>query len=116
VYRPQGVVFLGVENHFTSGTTVNNVVNYCLNFDWDFPVGLDTVGGSTIFAAYGTDRHNYMVIGKDGRIAHRAVTNRYNGAAWSTFKQGLINAINAALAVPVEPTSWGRIKSLLDQG
>lgn len=107
-------MFLGVENHFTTGTSVGDVVTYCTNYGWDFPVGLDTVGGGTIFAAYSTERHNYMVIGRDGKVAHRAVTGRYTGAAWSTFKQGLINAIDAALLVPIEPTSWSRIKSLLN--
>lgn len=114
VYRPQGVVFLGVENHFYSSTRPSDVVTYCNNYDWDFPVGLDTQGGGTIFAAYETQRHNYMVIGRDGRIAHRAAGNSYTGAGWSTYKQGLINAITAALAVPVEPVSWSRIKALLD--
>ena len=106
-------MFIGVEQNLSS--VESGVISYCELFEWDFPVGQDTDGGSTIFAAYGTQRHNYMVIGKDGRIAYRA-TAGYNGnpSAWSTYKQGLINAIVAALAVPVEPTTWGRIKTLLN--
>ena len=111
VYRPQGVVFIGIDNNWSSSEA--QVISYCQLFDWDFPVGQDTNLGSTIFVAYGTDRHNYMVIGKDGRISHRAA-NRYTGAAWSTYETPLKNAIAAALAVPVAPTTWSRVKSLLD--
>jgi len=105
------VVFLAVEQN-SSGSSAN-VVNFCTTAGWDFPVGRDVQGLASIFAAYGTQRHNYMVIGKDGRIAHRA-SGQYTGAGWSTYKQGLINALNAALLVPVEPTTWSRLKSLLD--
>ena len=102
-------MFLGVEqNSFGSNQLV---VNYCVTAGWDFSVGRDVP--LNIFTSYGTDRHNYMVIGRDGRIAHRAA-NRYTGASWSTYKQGLVNALNAALLVPVVPSTWSRLKSLLD--
>lgn len=100
---------MGVEQNSFGANEL--VVAYCANYGWDFPVGRDAQ--HTIFSNYGTDRHNYMVIGKDGRIAHRAAI-RYTGTGWSTYRQGLVNALNAALLVPVEPTTWSRLKSLLD--
>lgn len=103
-------MFLGLEQNSTG--TNQNTINFATAAGWDFPVGRDAP--RVIFSAYGTDRHNYMVIGKDGRIAYRATTG-YTGAGWSTYKAGITNAINAALLVPVEPTTWSRLKSLLDQ-
>jgi len=110
VYRPQGVVFVGIEKN--TGSSDQQVVNFCLNAGWNFPAGRDAQ--RDIFTAYGTDRHNYMVIGRDGKIAHRAAGSYTAAASWTTYKQGLINALNAALLVPVEPTTWSRLKSLLN--
>lgn len=103
-------MFLAVEQN-SSFSSNQEVVNFSATAGWDFPVGRDVP--LNIFNAYGTDRHNYMVIGRDGKIAHRAA-NRYTNTGWSTYKQGLMNALNAALLVPVEPTTWSRLKSLLD--
>jgi hypothetical protein len=87
------------------------VLNYCATFDWDFPVGVD-VGGQ-IFTAWNTDRHNYFVIDREGIIRYRATQSYGSSAAWSTYLPQIRTAINNALEVAVEPTTWSRVKSLL---
>jgi hypothetical protein len=107
VYRPQGVVFFGIEQ----GQPVNldQVLSYAGQFGWDFPIGID---GGTIFSQYDTMRHNYFVIGADGRITFRAEAGGYTGAGWSTYEPRLKQAIEAALTSPVQDVTWGRIKAL----
>ena len=107
LYRPQGVVFLGIEQG--QPMDLNQVQSYASQFCWDFPVGVD---GGDVFSQYGTMRHNYFVIGPDGRITFRAEGGGYTGAAWSTYEPRLKQAIDAALATPVQGVTWGRVKAL----
>jgi hypothetical protein len=110
VYRPRGVVFYGIEWNFA--TNLTRVRAFCSLFSWDFPVGMQNTSVLNIFELYATGRHNYFVIGADGRIAFRAQSNTtYVDTTTFTYKPFIIQAINEALAVPVETTTWGRIKS-----
>ena len=107
LYRPQGVVFFGIEQ----GEPVNldQVRAYASQFGWDFPIGID---GGDLFSQYGTSRHNYFVIGPDGRITFRAEVGGYTGAAWSTYEPRLKQAIEAALMTPVQSLTWSGVKAL----
>jgi len=107
LYRPQGVVFFGIEQG--QPVSLDQVRSYASQFGWDFPIGLDE---GNVFSQYETMRHNYFVIGPDGRIAFRAEGNDYTGAAWSTYEARLKQAIEAALMTPVQSVTWSGIKAL----
>ena len=107
LYRPEGVVFFGIEQ--AAPANIGQVQSYASQFGWDFPVGLDT---ANLFSLYETQRHNYFVIAPDGRITFRAEDGGYTGAAWSTYEARLKQAINAALETPVQAVTWSGIKAL----
>jgi len=112
VYAPQGVIFLGIEQNLSGSST--QAVPYLSQFGWTFPNGFNNTGGNgDLFTKYGTPRHNYFVIDHEGRIVHRTNSSTsYNPESWSAIKPGLVAAIEGALAVPVETTTWSRVKHL----
>lgn len=112
-YRPQGVVFLAIEQNNGNAGNVSSVQAYATQFGWDFPIGLNNTGvGGNLFSGYETERHNYFIIDAEGRIAFRAEGGGYTGTAWSSYEPRIKAAIDELLAVPVEDVTWTGIKAL----
>ncbi len=113
MYRPQGVVFLGIEQNVGGTGGVDPVRSYATQFGWDFPIGLSGTGvGGNQFTAYGTERHNYFVIDREGRVTFRAEGGGYTGAAWSSYEPRIKAAVDELLGVPVEGVTWSRVKAM----
>ena len=107
VYRPQGVIFLGIGTNDPG--TAGSTLLFAKEYNYDFPIGFDT---ASIFRNYQSQLENYFVIGPDGKITFRAIGTARATMPWSTIEPALKQAIETALLTPVQEETWGRIKAL----
>lgn len=102
-------MFVGIEQNNVG--TANNVRSFANQFAWQFPVVRDDRESSAIFRAYESERDNYIIVDREGKIAYRAATG-FASLGWFSYGPGVIQALANLGITPVERLTWGRIKSL----
>ena len=116
VYEDQGVVFFGIEKGIRWSSFTGNVtdpIDFVIKLGWTFLNGIDQ--DQAIFAAYGADMSQFMVIGKNGRMAYVSPIVGFEEGAIdvATIAAAIEQALDAPpVPVPVRHTTWSRIKLL----
>lgn len=117
VYRPYGVVVLGVEqNADLAGGPEGpaETLAYMRQFGWDFPVVRDVYNLNTIFNSFGVERDSWVIVDADGKVAYKS-SDHYTGQDFnSAYRAQIINTLTNLGVVPVRPTTWGGIKALYE--